>query len=64
MANLADKLDFLPIAHALNFFLIFLLFFKFWSPNMISKSPLMHNADPGGGVGGGWRETIRRGDKR
>ena len=35
---------------------------------MISRSPLVHNADPGGGMGGvtggGWRETIRRGEKR
>ena len=37
---------------------------------MISRSPLVHNADPGGrdgpgdGGGGGWRETIRRGEKR
>ena len=30
MANLADKLAFLAIAHALNVFLMFLLFFKFW----------------------------------
>ena len=39
---------------------------------MISRSPLVHNADPGGGMGGrgdgggggGWRETIRRSEKR
>ena len=43
MANLADKLDFLPIAHALNFFLMFLLFFKFlktfinWVKSLESK---------------------------
>lgn len=36
MANLTEKLDFLPIAHALNFLLIFLLFLKFLRPSLLT----------------------------